>query len=191
MSIRIIGGRLARRQLAVPQEGVRPTSDRAREAIFSSLAPYVRDARVLDLFAGTGALGFEAISRGAIAVTFVEKNTKTARQLQANVDALGLSREVSLVTGDAHVVITRMAPASFDLVFVDPPYADALPRAFIDALERALAPGGVLVFERSKKEERPLECALACTFDRAYGEAWVRVYEKPSTTTAPDEISGP
>jgi 16S rRNA (guanine966-N2)-methyltransferase len=189
MTIRITGGRLARRQIHVPKSGVRPTSDRAREAIFSSLTPVLRDARVLDLFAGTGALGIEALSRGALRVTFVEKRSETTRTLNENLRALGLEGAATVVGGEAEKVLARVARASFDVVFVDPPYADTVSRTFLAAIENALAPGGVLVVERSKKEVRALETALPCTFDRAYGEAWIRVYEKPSTTTAGDEIS--
>lgn len=193
MGVRITGGRLVRRTLAVPKSGVRPTADRAREALFSSLsatfAHVLVDARVLDAFAGSGALGIEALSRGGRHATFLERSAEVARVLRENLTALDVLASTKVVVDDARRAAPRLEPASFDLVFVDPPYADPVDAAFLSAIERALAPGGVLVVERARGEARPIETALPMVFDRRYGEAWVRVFAKPSTTSGPDEIT--
>lgn len=193
MGVRITGGRLVRRTIAVPKSGVRPTADRAREALFSSmtatLGHVLVDARVLDAFAGSGALGLEALSRGAQRVTFIERGKDVARVLRENLIALDVTDCTEVRVDDALRVLPRLAAEAYDLVFVDPPYADALERPFFAAIERALAPGGVLVVERSRAERRPIETDMPMVFDRSYGEAWVRVFAKPSTTTVPDEIT--
>jgi len=193
MGVRITGGRLVRRTLAVPKTGVRPTADRAREALFSSMSATLGhvlvDARVLDAFAGSGALGIEALSRGARHATFIERSADVARVLRENLAALDVVASTKVVVDDARRAAPRLEPASFELVFVDPPYADAVDAPFLAALDRAIAPGGVLVVERARGETRPLEIAMPMVFDRRYGEAWVRVFAKPSTTSEPDEIT--
>jgi len=124
--MRIISGRFGGRDLGSVPEGVRPTSDRVRESLFSTLGS-VEGVRVLDLFAGTGALGLESISRGAQRVVFVERSRRIARELQARLDLLGLgdSDQVRLMTLDASKAIRRLEKEGderFDLVFLDPPY---------------------------------------------------------------------
>jgi len=153
--IRIVAGELRNRRLAVPQGGsVRPTSERAREALFDILGPRVSDARVLDAFAGSGALGLEALSRGAAWVTFVEQDTAAVTTLRANVDALGVGSRCAVVVGQvADVVAPALAGAPFDLVLADPPYADAeridLPSLFARA--RILAADPIVVIERDRR----------------------------------------
>ncbi|MBE7188767.1 16S rRNA (guanine(966)-N(2))-methyltransferase RsmD [Jatrophihabitans endophyticus] len=154
--MRIVAGLAKGRRLSSPAAGTRPTSDRAREAMFNTLASTIRldGARVLDLFAGTGAVGLEALSRGAAEAVFVEKNRAALDVLRRNVDAVGLPgavidpRHVSLVLGGG-------TDAPFDLVFADPPYADS--DASVEQLllalcvEGWLAPDGVVVLERSAR----------------------------------------
>jgi 16S rRNA (guanine966-N2)-methyltransferase len=156
--VRIVAGAAKGRRLAPPPDGTRPTSDRVREALFNSLAASVRldGARVLDLFAGTGAVGLEALSRGAAAAVFVEKGRQALAVLRRNITAVGLpgatvvGRPVSAYLADA-------ADEPFDLVFADPPYAlgdDAL----ADVLAR-LAGSGRLAADASVVVERSTRSA--------------------------------
>jgi 16S rRNA (guanine966-N2)-methyltransferase len=138
--IRIIGGAYRGRKLAVADRpGLRPTPDRVRETLFNWLGQQLDGLSCLDLFAGTGALGFEAASRGARRVVLVEKDPDAFRALASNRDALGASR-VELVHGDALAWLRRSNEA-FDVVFLDPPFGqNALPAA-LDALGPRMAPG--------------------------------------------------
>ncbi|GAA1874463.1 16S rRNA (guanine(966)-N(2))-methyltransferase RsmD [Pseudonocardia ailaonensis] len=121
---RIIAGKAGGRRLAVPSEGTRPTSDRVREALFSALAhdPGLEGAVVLDLCAGSGALGLEALSRGAAHATFVEMDRRAVAVLRRNVEAVGLGGDVRY--GPAGTVLETAPGRAHDLVLVDPPYAE-------------------------------------------------------------------
>ncbi len=136
--IRLIAGRLRGSKLEVPDApGLRPTSDRVRETLFNWLAPMLGGARVLDLFAGCGALGLEAASRGAAAVTLVERDPRLARALQANIDRLQVA-QAQVVCADALAWLRHPPAAAFDLVFLDPPFAAGL---MDEAVRGLLAPG--------------------------------------------------
>jgi 16S rRNA (guanine966-N2)-methyltransferase len=121
--VRIIAGEFGGRRLAAPKDArVRPTADRVREAWMSILAEALPGARVLDLYAGSGALGLEALSRGAASCTFVELNPPSLRALEANVAALGVGDRVTVHRGDALRYVERLPAGAFDLAFADPPY---------------------------------------------------------------------
>jgi 16S rRNA (guanine966-N2)-methyltransferase len=121
--VRIVAGEFGGRRLAMPRDGrVRPTADRVREAWMSILAGALDGARVLDLYAGSGALGLEALSRGAGSADFVELNPPSLRALEANVVALGVARRVRVHRGDALRFVERLGPAAFEVVLADPPY---------------------------------------------------------------------
>lgn len=122
---RIISGTFGGRRLAVPPSGTRPTSDRVREALFSSLAsnPGLVDASVLDLYAGSGALGLEALSRGAARALFVESDRRAAATCKRNIGELGLGGRASVRIGSVTSVLADPAPAAYGLVLADPPYA--------------------------------------------------------------------
>lgn len=142
--MRVIGGAERGRRLRAPRGlRTRPTADRVREALFDILGPAIRGMRVLDLFAGTGAVGIEALSRGAARAVFVERDREALRVLRANLAALGLDRaRARVVAGDALASLPALgrSEAPFDLVFADPPYAgDLAARA-----RAALAGGGLL-----------------------------------------------
>jgi 16S rRNA (guanine966-N2)-methyltransferase len=154
--MRIVGGKLRSRPLAGPRsDSVRPTSDRLREALFNILAHSygdpVTDARVLDLFAGTGALGIEAISRGAAYALFVDDGVEARALLRDNVETLGLGGVTRIFRRDA----TRLGPVHpvepFSLVFLDPPYGKGLAeKALISAREGGwLKPGALVVAEEA------------------------------------------
>lgn len=139
--VRIIGGDFRGRKLPVlPAEGLRPTSDRVRETLFNWLQFEVPNARVLDAFAGSGVLGFEALSRGAQSVRFIEKSTDNARQLQQNIQTLNLNERADLVVGDALVHLNQPASAPFDILFFDPPFGKNL---LAPSLEKAFANGWI------------------------------------------------
>jgi len=140
-ALRIIGGQWRRRMLAVaPVEGLRPTPDRVRETLFNWLGQRLDGLHCLDLFAGSGALGLEAASRGAARVTLVEADPVAARQLQAHCETLAAGTAVQLLRGDAlHFLHDAQPEHAFDVVFVDPPYRLGLLPHCLDALPRLLA----------------------------------------------------
>ena len=155
---RIVAGAAKGRPLAVPPRGTRPTSDRAREALFSTLAGLLDldGARVLDLYAGTGAVGLEALSRGAAHVTFVESDRTAAATVQRNADTVGLPG-AHVVRRAVEAFLGGPPDAPFDLVFADPPYALDEPAlaTVLAALAGWLAPDGIVVVERSARGAEP------------------------------------
>ena len=121
--MRIVAGHLGGRRLAIPKDArVRPTADRVREAWMSILQAELAEARVLDLYSGSGALGLEAISRGAVSAEFVELGAPSIRALSANIESLGLGAVTRIHKGDALRFAERLEPGAFDLAFADPPY---------------------------------------------------------------------
>jgi 16S rRNA (guanine966-N2)-methyltransferase len=153
--VRIVAGVAGGRRLAVPSYGTRPTSDRVREAVFSALEAR-RDlygARVLDLYAGSGALGLEALSRGAAYVRFVESDRRAADVLRRNVETLGLDGTAQVTTADVHVVLRGDPGQPYDLVLADPPYA--LDDGGLGDVLNALAGGGWLAPAALIMVERP------------------------------------
>jgi 16S rRNA (guanine966-N2)-methyltransferase len=118
-----VGGQFGGRRLVVPKDSrVRPTADRVREAWMSILGEEITGARVLDLFAGSGALGLEALSRGAASATFVELNAPSLQALRENITALAIDDAVTVHRGDALRYVERLTPGQFDLALADPPY---------------------------------------------------------------------
>jgi 16S rRNA (guanine966-N2)-methyltransferase len=153
--VRIIGGRWRRRLIPVPPDAdVRPTPDRVRETLFNWLAPVVEGARCLDLFAGTGALGIEALSRGASEAWFVERHARAAGVLEQFLHKLDCQNSV-VVTGDALPFLQR-TPQPFDLVFLDPPFDRVDLKNLCTLLDRGwLRPGAHIYLERSKQSDLP------------------------------------
>lgn len=153
---RIIAGSLRGRRLVVP-EGieVRPTSERMREALFNILGAKIHFSRFLDVFAGSGAIGLEALSRGAAMVWFVENGRTALQALRANIDKLDSDRRTRVLPIDA----TRLGPApmAFDIVYLDPPYASETAAPVISAL----AEGGWLALDATIVAERPSKGAMA------------------------------
>jgi len=171
--MRVIAGRLGSRKLRVPPRGVRPTTDRVRESLFGALGD-LSGVRGLDLFAGSGALGIEALSRGASEVVFVERARTSLATLRANLADLGLAEVSEVIACEALRALGDLAQrgAIFDVVWLDPPYeADDLPRVLADLLRLGLvSPDGVVVVERSKRN--PLEQAEGWRLERerTYGD---------------------
>ncbi len=171
---RIIAGDLGGRRIDVPPRGTRPTSDRVREALFSRLDhdDVLTDARVLDLFAGSGALGIEALSRGAREATFVESAASAARVLQGNVRSLKLGARGQVVKEKALPYLSR-ATQTWDVVFADPPYdigRDDL-AAVLAALEPRLAPGAEVIVEWSVRAgDAPWPSGMVPVRTKKYGD---------------------
>jgi 16S rRNA (guanine(966)-N(2))-methyltransferase RsmD len=148
--VRIIGGAFKRTPIPVPDHaGLRPTPDRVRETVFNWLGflrPDFARLRGLDLFAGTGALGFELASRGARSVVLVERDTRLAANLRALRDRLGAT-QMQIVVADALAFAAQQAAASFDVIFLDPPFDSGLLAPSLKAVRRLLAKGGLLYVE--------------------------------------------
>jgi 16S rRNA (guanine966-N2)-methyltransferase len=169
--MRINSGILGRRNFEVPKEGLRPTMEQAREAVFSSLAARVPGSRVLDLFAGSGSLGLEAWSRGAASVTAVEQNSKHCKILQGNFQALEGDPDLGswqIVQADVYEFLKRQV-GPFDLVFADPPYIEADLPKLLSVLGGALAPGGLLVFEMRSRGAYSLPADWNLIKEKIYG----------------------
>jgi len=171
--VRIIAGSRKGHSIAAPKGlDTRPTSDRTREAVFNIVAPWVEDADVLDLFAGSGAMGLEALSRGAARAVFVEADPAACRTIERNLDKLGLRGEVRCA--DVLAAIAN-EPRRFDLVFCDPPYAERDHETLARYLPRLLTPDGLLVFETAAKVEP--ELPLTKRTSRRYGAARITLFE--------------
>lgn len=161
-TIRIIGGDWKRTPLPVLDlEGLRPTPDRVRETLFNWLGQRLDGLRCLDLFAGSGALGFEAASRGAERVVMVERNARAAAQLRANQTHLA-ARTIEVAEADALRLAANLAPGSFDVVFLDPPFGDAaLLARSLELAAPLVAPDGWLYVESGESVDPATQPALA------------------------------
>ena len=172
--LRIVGGELGGRRISAPGRGeaTRPTSERVREAAFSILGA-VEGARVLDLFCGTGALAFEALSRGAAEATLVDTRTRTVRE---NLDRLGLGERALVIRSDAVRFLRRAPSRGFDLILCDPPY-DLPEREWerlAPLLASSLAEDGRLMLEAAAA--RPLAVELPLLRERRYGDTILRLH---------------
>ena len=151
--VRIIGGEWRRRRIALPRDvELRPTPDRVRETLFNWLAPVLPGADCLDLFAGTGALGFEALSRGAASAVLVEREPRTVAALERVREELGAAAEI--VCADAADYLARGARRRFDIVFVDPPFAEPA-GPVLTGLLPLLKPGARVYLERAAESPWP------------------------------------
>jgi 16S rRNA (guanine966-N2)-methyltransferase len=159
-TLRIVAGRLRGRRLRVPPDrALRPTSERVREALFNILGQDLSGFDVLDLFAGSGALGFEALSRGAHRVVFVESNPKTAAALRLSAEDLGVDREARVIVGRVEEVLDRARLGGpYHVILADPPYAAAVGASLVAAVDtsRLLGLNGTLVVERESRNPRDL-----------------------------------
>ncbi len=175
--MRVIAGTRRGRRLAAPRgRETRPTADRVREALFSILGD-VEGARVLDLFAGSGALGIEALSRGAAEATFVDSAPAAIRAIRANLAALDL--DATVLRRDWRAALREASAASrhYDLVFLDPPYrlAASLGPPLAAALTPVVAAGGRVVAESDRRA--PLDLGLPLSDERRYGDTTIRIHD--------------
>lgn len=187
--VRIIGGTLRGQRVPVaPRPGLRPTPGRSRETLFNWLREDLQDAVVLDLFAGSGALGLEALSRGAGAVTFIEKDRRAAQVLRATLARLGGPR-TTLLERDALIVLTKTAfPQPFDLVFIDPPFATPLAQAALAALTAGalLTPGAKVYVEVPQGRDLSLPSGFETLRHTQAGESVALLLHWTPPTAAPE-----
>jgi 16S rRNA (guanine966-N2)-methyltransferase len=184
--MRIIGGIYRSRKLrAAPGRSTRPTSDRVREALFSILdtAGAVAGACTLDLYAGTGALALEALSRGAKSALLVESSRATLPVLRANIRNLGLDQKAVVLAADVEAIASRLADhGHFDLVFADPPWKlvdDGTTSRVLAEVARtgALSPGALVILEHAARSSTPEIAGLSLTDARRYGDTALAIYK--------------
>lgn len=179
MSLRIVAGEFRGRRIEAPEGlGTRPTRDQVREAWFSALGDRVVGSRVLDLFAGSGALGLEALSRGASNVTFVESNRSVIRVLKRNIECLAVAGRASVRAGDALAFVRELGRAGereWDIVLADPPYAGDQAARLVSAFNRA-AFADILCVEHAPDVSFPREP----DWHRRYGETALSMFLDPT-----------
>jgi 16S rRNA (guanine966-N2)-methyltransferase len=173
--VRIVAGTRRGHRIAAPKgTATRPTSDRVRESAFNLIGP-VDGADVLDLFAGSGAMGLEALSRGAASCVFVESDRDACRTIDANLEKLGL-RGIVLCQDALRALAAERR--TYELVLCDPPYGYERAAALAPQLARVLAPDGLLVYETGARDEEPAVEGLAARTSRRYGSARLTLFER-------------
>lgn len=182
--MRVVGGDFRGRPLATPRtHAIRPTTDRTREAVFNVLAHRfpgkLAGARVLDLFAGTGALGLEALSRGAGYAVFIEESAEGRGLIRSNVEAFGLTGKTKIFRRDAAVLGEAGTLAPFGLVFADPPYGKGLGERALQSARKGgwLAPGALCVVEEAASVPFEPGAGFLIVDERSYGETVIRFIE--------------
>lgn len=170
--MRVIAGSAGGIVLRAPRDpATRPVTDRVKETLFGILGERVLDARVLDLYAGSGALGIEALSRGAAHGTFVERGREPLAAIRANLERTGLAAEASVHAGDVmRYLASSPGEAPFDLTFLDPPYAERAILAPLERLARLLSPEASVVVKHFWRTEIPLPDGMARWRERRFGE---------------------
>jgi 16S rRNA (guanine966-N2)-methyltransferase len=152
--MRVIAGRFKGRRLKAPSwDGLRPTSDKLRETLFNILAPRMEGARVVDGYAGTGAVGIEAISRGAAHVTFIENDRRAVALIEDNLRSCGVDGGYTIQRGDVATVLPGLGSNAFDLILLDPPYDIVTIASVLEASAGVLADGGLAVLEHATRRE--------------------------------------
>jgi 16S rRNA (guanine(966)-N(2))-methyltransferase RsmD len=179
--VRIVGGEARGRTLrAVPGSATRPTADRVRQSLFDLLGQRMDGLAVLDLYAGTGALALEALSRGAARAVLVEKDPRACAVIERNIGELGFADRCKLLRAELPAALGRLRGGKFDLVFSDPPYALRAAQAALDGLTSndLLAPGARVVLEMDRREDAPQwPAGLRLAGERRYGDTRVLVAE--------------
>lgn len=182
----MIGGtHRGRRLRTVGGLAVRPTSDRLRETLFNIIAPRIHSTRFLDICAGSGAVGIEALSRGALAVTFIERSRHACGVIEANLTALGIAREATTINRDAALALKHLEQDSkqFDVAFFDPPYASEIYGQVMSQLGAVnlLSAGALVIVEhRAKTPPEPEYGTLQIFRDVKHGESALAFYERVS-----------
>jgi len=181
--MRIIAGRFKGKRLpAIRGKAVRPTTGRVREAVFNILGPMLEGARTLELFAGTGAFGFEALSRGAASAVFVDKDKEVAALISQTARMLGLEDQISILAMDASRALDKLARAGeqFSIIYLDPPYATEWIAKIVNdpTLITLLAADGVLVVEKGiRTPEPPWPDLLHKRLARQYGDTLIEMFD--------------
>ena len=176
--MRVIAGTLKGRRLETPKwDGLRPTSDKLRETLFNVLAARIGEARVLDGFAGTGAVGIEALSRGAAHVTFVEADERAVRLVRRNLERCGVGDRHAIIRARFADAAARVSARSFDLVFLDPPYRAEDMAGVLAAAAPLVAPDGLVVLEHARRDAAPAAAgSIVKTRDIFSGDSALTIY---------------
>ena len=178
--MRVIAGRYKGRRLKAPSwEGLRPTSDKLRETLFNILVQRIEGARVLDGYAGTGAVGIEALSRGAAHVTFAERDRRAVALIRENIAACGAA-DYTIHTGDLITLLRGWGAAPLDLIWLDPPYETAGIVDALDAAAGALHPEGLVVLERATRREPEVPRSLMRIRDVKSGDSTLTFFARSS-----------
>lgn len=180
--MRIIAGTFGGRRLHTPKgTAIRPTADRVREAIFSIIGSAVAGSEVLDLFAGTGAMGLEALSRGASRAIFVDQSRHAVQLIRFNVELCQVPDRVRVIHGSVNQVIRRLAAQreAFDLIFIDPPYGKSSIQQSLLILGEVVRSGTIVVAEHGSRDPLPVQIQeWSQTEERQYGDTTVSFYMK-------------
>ena len=177
--MRIIAGSAGGRTIVSPKgQNTRPTQDHVRESLFNIIRRDVPDTKVLDLFAGSGALGLEALSRGACRAVLADKAGKAIDCIRRNVETLGFAQQSTVLRGDWRGVLQRLENSSFDLVFLDPPYSLTQYREITDALieNELLSDDALIVIEHRKDVMPELSPPFTLKNNRTYGDTVIHFY---------------
>jgi 16S rRNA (guanine966-N2)-methyltransferase len=181
--VRVIAGQFRGRRLKTPKwQGLRPTSDKLRETLFNVLAPRIAGARVLDAYAGTGALGLEALSRGAAQVTFVERDRRAAALIEENAQVCGVEGGYTIACND-FLNWRGGDGGSFDLILLDPPYDVGNVRHVLDQAAGLLSPKGLLVLERATRLEPDVPSELERVRDVRSGDSTLTMFVRARRAT--------
>lgn len=178
MNVRIISGKFGGRKIQAPDNSrTHPMSERIRNALFNSVGVEVQDAEVLDVFAGTGAIGLEALSRGAKNVTFVEKDRVAQKVLNENIESLGVYTTTNIVRASLANWLSTYQGEGFDIIFADPPYHDTQ-FSTVSRLFALLKPGGLMVLSHPGRGEEPTSTGVVVVDNRSYGNAFLTFYRR-------------
>jgi 16S rRNA (guanine966-N2)-methyltransferase len=179
--VKVLAGTLKGRRLQTPRgRTTRPTADQVRIALMDTLMPRLPGAHILDLFAGAGGVGFEALSRGAAHATFVERDARAVAALRANVAALDVAAQTRIERGDVRAALERLARegARFEIVFLDPPYDEPLVTPTLERLESLVAPAGVAIAQHLTKLPPPSQTGALTAFrTRRFGETTLTFFQ--------------
>ncbi|MEW8959680.1 MAG: 16S rRNA (guanine(966)-N(2))-methyltransferase RsmD [Moorella sp. (in: firmicutes)] len=179
--LRIIAGQARGQRLRTPKgSGTRPTSERVREALFNILGPRVIEALFLDLFAGSGAVGLEALSRGAKEAFFIEHDRRALSCLKANLQATGFNDRAHILAMDVRRALAelRRRDLVFDLIFVDPPYRMGWGNIILPAIVPLVLPAGLVIMETAAVEAVPENADMKLTCRRVYGDTALNFYQR-------------
>ena len=188
--MRVVSGDARGRRFESPSGNTRPTSEKVREAMFDILGDVVYESRVLDLYAGSGGLGIEALSRGAKCSTFVDLSRSAVSTIISNLRELGFEDRARVIRADCIKFVRRLSAekAQFDLIFVDPPYSKGVYRAILEEIGRGglLSEGGIVVVESHKGESFPGSIGgIELVRERTYGDTKVTFWRRMSVGKAP------
>lgn len=178
VNVRIISGKYGGRKIEAPDNRrTHPMSERIRNALFNSISSEIAGANVLDVFAGTGAVGLEALSRGAKHVTFVERDRVAQKILASNIELLNAEENTTIIRTTAGNWLTTASPQLFDIIFADPPYHDTQ-FSTVEKILGLLKPGGLMVLSHPGRGEIPTKTGVVVVDNRSYGNAYLTFYRR-------------